>query len=88
MRRYLQFSLRSLFLLTTLAAVACMVVPPAIERYKERQRRIAAEKAAAQAKALLAATDAAFIRYLETHAPELPSLDATRDTPYDTSLIQ
>jgi hypothetical protein len=45
MRRYLQFSIRSLFVLTTLAAVASLAALPAIERYHESQRQKELERA-------------------------------------------
>ena len=35
MRRYLQFRLRTLFVVTTLAALLAWIVPPAVGRYRE-----------------------------------------------------
>jgi cytochrome oxidase assembly protein ShyY1 len=37
MRRYFRFSLRTLFVLTALAALGVWQIPPAVERYRREQ---------------------------------------------------
>lgn len=44
MKRRLQFTLRTLFLLMTLAALICAVSVPGTQQYREYQRRLTAQK--------------------------------------------
>lgn len=39
MARPFQFRLRTIFVLTAMAAVACLVGPPAVKEYRDQQRR-------------------------------------------------
>ena len=45
MRRYLQFRLRTLFILTALAALLAWAVPPVVERYRAYRENLAADEA-------------------------------------------
>lgn len=56
MPRYLQSSIRSLVVLTALAAVTCLVMPTAVEQYRKHQSELAVRSFLRLAQAKASAT--------------------------------